>query len=88
MPGPNPLARSILEYEDARIHEILKWTVFLKEVQQFAPDAKLDQSNDEFQLEGVDYEDPHFKRHLDAFLAGTGVDCEDPYCVVSEVHAL
>lgn len=90
MSGPDldPAVKSILESEDARILEELKWTCLLKEVQAFAPNARLvNHVHDEFRLEGVDHADPHFRRHLDAFLAGVDVNCEEPACVVSEVHA-
>lgn len=84
---PDPMAESIRESEDRRILKILNWEAFLKEVQRFCPSAKLSSPiHDEWLLEGVDPEDPHFKRHLDAFQARVPSDCEDPVCVVHEVH--
>lgn len=80
-------AASIEESENRRILDEIRWTTFLLEVQQFAPEARFSNMvHDHVVMEHVDPEDPHFKRHLEAFEAGVDVDCGEPICLVYQVH--
>lgn len=91
MSGLDPTIKAVADAEEKnrRTLDWVKWANFVYEVRRFAPDARLlNQVHDEVRLDGVDCEDPHFQRHLKAFLTNMAFDCEEPDCVVSTVHEL
>lgn len=85
----DPLAQGIRDAEDERILFSMRFETLLHELQRFRPTAFLTNSvHDEVTIEGVDPNDPHVKVHLDAYAKGVPADCDDPVCLVHEVHEL